>query len=324
MAPREELLRYLERVHRGAVVVPMVGDASTRRFFRMTADDGKSSVVMDYGAPFEDETDDVRLTRIFSAAALPVPKILEIAPSPGCLVLQDLGDETLEAALLGSTSPARRETLYRQAVELCMGIATRGTRALEASSRAAGPALDEERFRFEMAFFLEHYAGRPASDPPDSLAQRLFELADLAASGPRVFCHRDFHSRNLLVRGDGLAMVDIQDARWGPDTYDLASLLRDAYVEIDEGLVEAMLEVYARSLLGEGLRSRFEVVCVERMIKALGTFGYQVRTLGRRRYVSAIERTVRRLRTILPGLGALAALTGELDAAGLLEASSDL
>ena len=125
-------------------------------------------------------------------------------------------------------------------------------------------------------------------------------LADTVGSHPRVMCHRDYHSRNLMVRGDGsLAMVDIQDARWGPDTYDLASLLRDAYVDIDEREVEAGLQTFSAG--DPAVRDRFHVVATQRMIKALGTFGYQVARLGRTRYESAIPRTIGRLRATLPG-----------------------
>ena len=121
--------------------------------------------------------------------------------------------------------------------------------------------------------------GLRGMEPAPSLRPRLHALADAAAaSSAPVLCHRDYHSRNLMVRGDGsLAMVDFQDARWGPDTYDLASLLRDAYVEIDEGLVERMV---ARFGDAQDLRARFDLVAAERMIKALGTFGYQASVRG--------------------------------------------
>ena len=92
-----------------------------------------------------------------------------------------------------------------------------------------------------MEFFLEHFADRFTELKIDSrLPAALTRLADRAAEAPhRVLCHRDFHSRNLMVTEDGsLAMVDIQDARWGPDSYDLASLLRDAYVDIPEHWID--------------------------------------------------------------------------------------
>ncbi len=320
MEPRPELARYLERRHPGAVLEPFAGDASTRTFWRLTLPDGATRVVMDYGAPFTGPTDDLRLARVFTDASLPVARVLEDAPEPGCLVLQDLGAWTMERALLDETGAAaaerslpgapelRRERLYAGATRLAADIAVSGSRALAASPLADGPALDSERFRFEMDFFVEHYLGayRKAGAVAGHRIEQLHALADLAAETPeRVLCHRDYHSRNLMVRPDGsLAMVDIQDARWGPDSYDLASLLRDAYVDVPEELVERMIRLYGRHLSKppdpEAFRRRFDIVAAQRMIKALGTFGYQIAVRGRRRYEDAVPRTLRRLSRLLP------------------------
>jgi aminoglycoside/choline kinase family phosphotransferase len=158
-----------------------------------------------------------------------------------------------------------------------------------------------------MRFFLEHYVGAflGRRDASPALSEALYELARTVSAHPRVLCHRDYHSRNIMVRAGGaLALVDIQDARWGPDTYDLASLLRDAYVEIEEGEVEAFIEHYCRELPeapdSESFRTRFALTSAQRMLKALGTFGYQIAVLGRQRYRDAIPRTVRRLARVLP------------------------
>jgi len=283
---------------------------------------------MDYGAPFRDDPDDVRLARVFAAAGLPVARVLEAAPDAGCLVLEDLGDRTLEDVLdgasrsLGRGSPASRG-LYLAATDLAAAIATRGTEALSGSDRAAGPALDPQRFRFEMDFFVENYLGRLLGvAPPAGLREALHDLAERAASGRRVFCHRDFHSRNLMIRPDGrLAMVDIQDARWGPDGYDLASLLRDAYVDDPDPLLEEMVERFHATVPGLGsaseFRGRFDVVATQRMVKALGTFGFQIAALGRTRYRSAIPRTLARLSASMPAVEGCAALHRMLDDLGL-------
>jgi aminoglycoside/choline kinase family phosphotransferase len=310
--PRDGILRFLESRCPGATLQALAGDASTRRFFRaLLAEDG-SRVLMDYGAPFEGETDDQRMARVFAAAGLPVARILDAAPEYGCLLLEDLGDRMLEAALLEATAtgagPDEPPPLLGAAVDLAARIADRGTPALERSERRDGPVLDEERFVFEMEFFLEHYAGalRGLRRPSPELRRELHELARAAATTPRkVLCHRDFHSRNLMVLEEGgLAMVDIQDARWGPDSYDLASLLRDAYVEIPERWVEPLIGRYLDALEApprrDAFRARFHRVAAQRMIKALGTFGYQTARRGSERYLDAAERTVRRLRAVLP------------------------
>jgi hypothetical protein len=324
---RPVLATTLAELYPGSRDEALAGDASTRRFHRLVLPDGGTRVVMDYGAPFEGETDDVRLARLFEQAALPVARVLHTLPEAGALVLEDLGDETLESALAHAASGGRptRDDLYRSAVRLAAEIATRGTEALLRSDRAQGPALDGERFLFEMRFFLEHYVGGFLGRPElaTKVRKAVEELALGAASHPRVLCHRDYHSRNIMVRGDGaLALVDIQDARWGPDTYDLASLLCDAYVDLGEHEAAELSDLYWQQLAGSpdiaALRARFDVAAAQRMIKALGTFGYQIAVLGRDRYRSAIPRTLERLARFLPARAATASLGEALLREGLL------
>jgi aminoglycoside/choline kinase family phosphotransferase len=307
---RSELADSLTANYPGARWLTLAGDASTRRFHRLFLPAGETRVVMDYGKAFEGETDDIRLTRIFEDARLRVARILQLLPEAGALILEDLGDDTLESSLsrVSAEDAIARTHLYRSAIQVAAEMATRGTKALSRSQRAHGPALDVERFSFEMNYFLEHYVGRflGRASIPTGLRDALMGLAGEVASHPRVLCHRDYHSRNIMVTRDGtLALVDIQDARWGPDTYDLASLLRDAYVELGDESVEELAAHYwgllPRSPNLVAFRARFDLVAAQRMIKALGTFGYQVAVLGRDRYRDAISRTVERLGRLLPG-----------------------
>jgi aminoglycoside/choline kinase family phosphotransferase len=314
-APRPELATYLEKSRPGARASALAGDASTRRFFRLELADGGTCVVMDYGEPFGGTTPDVELTGLFREAGLPVPEILEIAVDPGCLLLEDLGDRTLESAV--RSGEGARGWIER-AVELAARVASDGTPALDRSGRT--DALDAERFRFEMDHFVAHYweglRGRVVSD---GLRRSLHDLADRAATTPkRVLCHRDFHSRNLMIRADeSLAMVDIQDARWGPDSYDLASLLRDAYIEIEEGWIEPLVDRYLAHLDEDpapGFRERLDRVAAQRMIKALGTFGYQATVRREERYLEAVPRTLARIRALLPRIDAGAELVESFQA----------
>jgi aminoglycoside/choline kinase family phosphotransferase len=266
---------------------------------------------------------------------LPVPTIQESRTDIGLLVMEDLGDRSLETALLAH--PAAFETdrappdLLVEAVDLAASVATLGTPILARSSRAAGPSLDAARFRFEMTFFLEHFVrghlGRPST--PEALEAALDGLADDAASSPHlVLCHRDFHSRNLIVRPSGrLAMVDIQDARWGPDAYDLASLLRDAYLPIPDDWVDPLVERFVERCSGAvgdpiAFRTRFHLVATQRMLKALGSFGYLSRIRGPR-YLTSIPPTVARLRRSLPSHPATARLLSILEEAGALPADPE-
>jgi aminoglycoside/choline kinase family phosphotransferase len=308
---RSEITSYLEAAMPEAESTPISGDASTRLFFRVRSADGRSCVLMDYGDSFEGETDDVRMARIFKEAGLPVAEVLNVCPRAGCLLLEDLGDRSLQSTLInadGRPAPEARMLLER-AILLAAQIADRGTAALSRSERRTGPVLDAERLGREMDFFLEHYAHGllQRTELPRGLREALHGLADRAADSPRrVLCHRDYHSRNLMVLPEGsLAMVDIQDARWGPDTYDLASLLCDAYIDIEESWIHPLIELYRCTLNDspvEGFRSRLARVSVQRMIKVLGTFGYMITVRGESRYREGIPRTIRRLDRLMPQL----------------------
>jgi aminoglycoside/choline kinase family phosphotransferase len=323
--PRDEARGWFLRVAPGSAIEPMAGDASSRRFVRLVLPDGATRIGVDYGRPFEGETDDVRMSRLFLEAGLPVARVLAVGPDPGCLLMEDLGRVTLwdEVRRRGTTGDPRIAVLYGRAVRLAARVAVRGTPVLARSSRRDGPVLDAGRFRFEMDFFLEHYIGGLLGRRPErELRRALGRLADLAAETPGpVLCHRDFHSRNLVVAGDGsLGMVDIQDARWGPDTYDLASLVRDAYVELSEEEVRALVAAYLEHLEpaggGGAFRERLEVVALQRMIKALGTFGYQVTVRGAAAYLEAVPGTLRRIGAALEAREPVAGLRAAWTASG--------
>ncbi len=122
------------------------------------------------------------------------------------------------------------------------------------------------------------------------------------AAEPRVLCHRDYHSRNLMLQRGRLYIIDFQDARMGPDTYDLASLLRDSYVdigdrELDE-LIAYFLALKSRTDAVE-FRRRFDLMALQRNLKALGTFGYQTTTRRNTVYIQYMPRTLRYVQTNL-------------------------
>ena len=125
------------------------------------------------------------------------------------------------------------------------------------------------------------------------------ELAD----EPRVLCHRDYHSRNLMWRDERLCIIDFQDARLGPDTYDLASLLRDSYVDLPGQVVDELIAYFlalqGRSAEGAEFRRRFDLMALQRNLKALGTFGYQTTTRSNPVYIQYIPRTLNYVRANL-------------------------
>ena len=206
-------------------------------------------------------------------------------------------------------------------MELAARLADAGTAALDRSDRSRRPALDRERFRFEMEFFLEHYycglLGRSENGTQTQPFRKiLLDLADRAAAlEPAALCHRDYHSRNLIVSPAGrLSMVDIQDARRGPLGYDLASLLWDAYVDLDGDLRVAMIALFKEiASPGPGFDEALETLALQRMVKALGTFGYQISVLGRDRYRAAISGALENIRNLAGKMNGFSSIIGVLD-----------
>ena len=117
-----------------------------------------------------------------------------------------------------------------------------------------------------------------------------------------MLCHRDYHSRNLMLHRGRLHMIDFQDARLGPDTYDLVSLLRDSYVDITDLEVDELIAYFLALKGGQDeaeFRRRFDLMALQRNLKALGTFGYQTTTRRNPVYIQYIPRTLRYVKTNL-------------------------
>lgn len=311
---RERIDGYLSRsglAARSPRVVPLTGDASDRKYFRILIPDSPSIVLSLYSSPFEfEKLPFVNVARLLERMPVPIPAVLGHADDLGVLALQDLGDMTLQAHL-GAASPAEHAALYRQAVEL---IATLQRRGAELASDEYLPyriAFDVEKLTWEMDFFIKHfleaYRGVLLSDGARADLRREFGvLVELLAAEPRVLCHRDYHSRNLMLHGGQLYIIDFQDARMGPDTYDLVSLLRDSYVDLPEQTVDELI-AYFLALKGQTARAqefrhRFDLMALQRNLKALGTFGYQTTARRNPVYIQYIPRTLRYVRNNLNNL----------------------
>jgi aminoglycoside/choline kinase family phosphotransferase len=220
------------------------------------------------------------------------------------LALEDLGDVTLQAHV-GAGSAAEHAALYDEAVDLIDVFQRRGRDLASDRYLPYGVAFDAAKLTWEFDFFLKHflegYRGVLwAPGEREALRAELLAIAEELAAEPRVLCHRDYHSRNLMVHRGRLAIIDFQDARMGPDTYDLASLLRDSYVEIGDALRDRLLVRFlARGEAGadpERFRARFDLMSLQRNLKALGTFGFQTAARQNPVYIQYIPRTLRHVR----------------------------
>ena len=289
-------------------VVPLTGDASDRRYFRVRLKDAAPIVLAMHAGPIDfNAMPFVSIARLLAAVPLPVPRILHHSNALGILGLEDLGDVTLQAHL-GAASPAEHAALYRQAVTLIVRMQQRAEELRSDEYPAYRIAFDVEKLTWELEFFVKHYlvAYKGATFSEDEREQLRAEWSGIVeelAGEPRVLCHRDYHSRNLMLHHGQLYMIDFQDARMGPDTYDLVSLLRDSYVDlmpqqVDE-LTAFFLALKGISGQDDAFRRRFDLMALQRNLKALGTFGYMTTSRNNTVYIQYIPRTLTYVRANL-------------------------
>ena len=276
-------------------VLALTPDASTREYFRIPWKRG-TAVAAVYPEPFDPEIHPfLDVTRLFAVANLPVPEILDVDALNGIIVQEDLGDRQLRRVFETATED-EREAYIEQAISLIADIQAATAKAYELDSIASRLAFDEAKLSWELDFFFQHYfkSLRKEELKHSEEAELRAELNDIAAelsARPRVLCHRDFHTANLLVdRKDRLRIVDHQDARMGPVSYDLVSLLLDrvtappSLAEVRERrlfFLEERRQRRLETLDPDDFAREFRLMTVQRCLKAVGTFSYQTAVYGR-------------------------------------------
>jgi aminoglycoside/choline kinase family phosphotransferase len=333
-APLRELVARVFPDAEAVAFQPMVGGASTRRYFRVRAgaatavamfvpEGAKPEEIANGGAtarwPFLEVRD------LLWAHEVDVPLVYAEDTGRGWLLLEDLGDETLAVHLAANAHA--REALYVRAVT-DLARAQAALERIPEGNVVASRAFDESLLLWEIQHFREwgleaRGIALPAEERStfDAIAAR---LARRIAGWERVFVHRDYQSRNLMVRpGGGLCWIDFQDALLGPRVYDLVALLNDSYQSFDRGFVESRLDDYANAcgMSAEGraaLGREFDVVTVQRKLKDAGRFVYIDRVKGNPSFTKFVEPTIAKVHSSLERLKddedmrALAELLGRL------------
>jgi hypothetical protein len=284
------------------------GDASTRRYFRLSLPGGETALAALY-----DQEDLASMTRWIEAThhlsrgKFPVPKIVHVNRERGFVLHEDFGDSLLEDFIREKGTEAARP-FYERAVDMLCDIQTRGTQTLRRNSFAAQNELDEVLFTHELEhtrewLFEKQWNVKPAPAEKRKLEEEFAEISRRAAGQPVVLCHRDWHARNLMLRhGDGaagpeLGIIDHQDMRLGPYSYDLASLLYDSYAEMPVPMREDMAERFLGNLEGLVPEDRdfvrdLRCAALQRNLKALGTFAFQALARKKENYLEYQPRTL--------------------------------
>jgi hypothetical protein len=299
--PRLALLRHwLEEglCWQGSALAPASADASFRRYFRVTRPDG-TFVAMDAPPDKEDVGPYLAVAGMLAETGVNAPRVIARNARDGFLLLTDLGSVTYLAAL---EERSRAGELYSDAIDALVCIQARG-----AAHAARLPPYDEKLLRFEMSLFpdwlLARHLGLTLSEAERrALAEAFDRLVAAALEQPRVFVHRDYHSRNLMVcEGANPGILDFQDAVRGPVTYDLVSLLRDCYVAWPQERVVGWALEFRRRAVAAGVEAGddeatfmrwFDLMGVQRHLKASGIFARLWHRDGKPGYLPDVPRTL--------------------------------
>ncbi len=300
-------------------VVPIVGDASNRRYYRISfCRSGKPEetlVVMQIESPQPGkETDYVKLTRFLGGIGVPVPQLYGYDSTKGILLIEDCGDNLFQSVVESSNSEKEVRKWYKKAIDLLANLQKNASSSIGPSCPAYHLRFDVEKLMWEFDFMWTYYVEgllekKPGVREKDEIRKRFVSVCAVLADEKRYFVHRDYHCRNLMVVNGELKTIDFQDARMGPRQYDLASLLRDSYVELPEGLIDYLIEYYICLMERDGekidrrrFRHVFDLMVFQRNLKAIGTFAYQKVWLGEARYLEDIPRALSHIRKTLDRL----------------------
>jgi aminoglycoside/choline kinase family phosphotransferase len=297
---------------------PASSDASFRRYFRLDAGAGDTLIAMDAPPDREDSGPFVRVARLFGAAGVTTPRIMAEDLPRGFLLLSDLGHTTYLQALQAG---ADRQALYPDALEALVRIQA-------ASHAGVLPPYDRGRLLAELRLFPDWYVARQLhADLPDDercALEQVFEtLIACALAQPAVYVHRDYHSRNLMQLGEGNpGVLDFQDAVMGSATYDLVSLLRDAYIEWpQEQQIEWAARYWEKARAAAvpvptdfaELWRTMEWVGLQRSLKVLGIFARLYHRDRKDRYLADLPLVMRHTRHVVERYAAFDGLRRLLD-----------
>jgi N-acetylmuramate 1-kinase len=302
-------------------LLPLAGDASNRRYFRIELNGGApdSVILMQLAEPeaFKQSEEAVsggghaiaelpfiNIQNHLAKAGVSVPDLYYYDQSAGLLYLEDFGDLTLSDAC-AQAGTAAIEARYKQAVDVLVRLQAKATSPADPRCLAFHRSFDAALLMWEFDHFLEYGIAARQNTPMNSadeaaIREEFGKIAEFLAGQPRVFVHRDYHSRNLMVAGDRLGVIDFQDALMGPVTYDLASLLRDAYIALDESLIDRLIDHYLDQIQEgrqlwtnrEAFRRLFDFTSIQRNLKAAGRFVYIDRVKGNPKFLADIPRTL--------------------------------
>jgi aminoglycoside/choline kinase family phosphotransferase len=305
----------------GPQVYLLAGDASDRKFYRVYFGE-KSTICMNFPSWKDgyggDPVSWLGMHEALSQYKIPVPEVYFVDEENRNIWTQDFGDcflnQTEEFSILDDFQPNCHNTIlrYKEAIELLVKVQYPSVPPI--LHPAQNRFFDHQKLYFEMDFFFVHFVHgffklNLNSEQESMIRQDLTNLCHSLGNAPRVLCHRDYHVRNLMIYQNAVKWIDFQDARMGPHTYDLASLIRDCYIPITQHTRTNLLQHYFDLLCSTQQKNEipvtypnqtnfdieFEQMATQRNIKALGSFGYLASQKNKLGYLSYVKYTIQML-----------------------------
>lgn len=294
-------------------VFQLAGDASARRYYRVVSD-GESWVLMVW-EPFKNDGSYPFLSvrDHFGKHGVAVPNVIDLAPDKGLVLLEDLGDLTLERKFWENQDQAASLPYYKQTIDELIKMHYPSTFDRN-DCTAFKMEFDVEKLLWEMNYGREHLlkgvCGIKLTDTENKELDRIYtNVCTTLHQEPKFIAHRDYHSRNVMLKLGKARIIDFQDARLGSIQYDLVSLLRDSYVRMSDEMADELLEYYLerRREFGnrlppislEHFRNIYEVQTVQRCFKACGSFASFYNLRKDTRYLKYLTPTLQTVKTAL-------------------------
>ncbi|OFZ28832.1 MAG: hypothetical protein A2622_05725 [Bdellovibrionales bacterium RIFCSPHIGHO2_01_FULL_40_29] len=287
-------------------IYQLAGDASARKYYRIIS--GEKTWILMFWEPFQEETYPfLSVQRHFKLAHVNVPTIVAVNGDLGVLLQEDLGDLTLERKFLENTNQLLSKAFYHQAIDEIIKIHDVAT-TLKNKTCATEIMFDTAKFIWEMNYAKEHLLlgilnYKMTTKRAAELDRVFADFCERLHQEPKVICHRDYHSRNIMLKLDKVFVIDFQDARLGPVQYDLVSLFKDSYVDLSDEYAHSLMNYYfenssikkTKDFSLEKFQVMYELQSVQRCFKACGSFASFMNVRKDRRYLKYLPHTIKRV-----------------------------
>lgn len=288
----------------------LTGDASTRRYYRVDTESESYVVCLDHAIrnPKLKKNEFIEVQKIFEGHKISVPKIYDQRLEKGYILEEDLGDVTFLKRLASTTNKEDQFNLYKKVIDELIKIHKIDPKD-HFDQTFTKLSFDYSKLMYEVDFCLEWFGQKLIGiDQNDSrivnLRKEYEVVCEKIAKQHMVVTHRDFHSRNIMVKGKDLVIIDFQDARMGLPQYDVVSLLEDCYYELDRENVYKLKKYYWENFLEdksiqknfEEFESLYTLMALQRTLKAIGSFAYIYNSREDERYLKYIGFAIEKIK----------------------------